>query len=101
MQRQEDVKDPSMFVKLKKIGSGWRIMCFYVCVLEGKVYFREKVAGDEHGEVERDQNMKVFLRGTLTCCIFWVDIWKHSLLRASINFTGEVNLKLEKSNQMN
>ena len=101
MQRQRDIKDHGVFVDLQIIESGWRIMCIYACVCVG-VYFREKVAGDEHGEVERDQNMKVLLRGSLTCWIFGTEIWKHSLLRASISLTGgEANLKLQKSNQIN
>lgn len=74
----------------------------YLCMCVGGVCFRKKVAGDEHGEVGRDQNMKVLLRGSLTCWIFGMDIWKHSLLRASISLTGgEANLKLQKSNQIN
>lgn len=32
----------------------------------GEVYLREKVAGNEHGEVERDQNMEVLVC-PLTC----------------------------------
>jgi len=39
-------------------------MCLCVCVWQGRVYFRQKVAGDEHGEVERVQNMEVLLRGS-------------------------------------
>lgn len=39
-------------------------MCLYVCVWQGGVYFRQKMAGDEHGEVERGQNMKLLLRGS-------------------------------------
>ena len=48
-----------------KMGKSLKIyMCLCVCVWQGRVYFRQKVAGDEHGEVERVQNMEVLLRGS-------------------------------------
>lgn len=37
----------------------------FMCVcMAGGVYFMQKVAGDERGEVERGQNMEVLLRGS-------------------------------------
>lgn len=54
VQRQRDIKDRGVFVELQIIESGWRIMRIYACVCVGGC-FREKVAGDEHGEVGRDR----------------------------------------------
>ena len=74
-------------------------LCVFLC---GEVNFRDKMTGDEHGEANRDQKLKVSLRSPSTCWVFGMGIWKHSLLKASISLIGEDgNLKSEKKNQLN
>lgn len=56
--KAETWKTIGVFVELQIIESGWTITCKRcVCVWQ-VVYFMQKVAGDERGEVERSETWK-------------------------------------------